>query len=370
LPFQYKLGDTLGSTLSHNYVVLVDNCGYPSMKTDPHPPQLQISAPHALQVSVVIPVYNEVESVPYLIEAIAQTLCTEGLAYEIIAVDDGSTDGTIALLKQLAQTRTDLRAVLLRRNYGQTAAMSAGFHHAKAPIIVTLDGDLQNDPQDIPKLLAKLEEGYDLVSGWRKHRQDAALTRLLPSKLANSLISKVTGVSLHDYGCSLKAYRAELVADMHLYGELHRFLPALAFIEGAKIAELPVHHHARQFGTSKYGLSRTFRVLMDLLTIYFMKRFLTRPMHAFGWFGLLAMFAGLGVGLHLTYIKLVLGEAIGQRPLLTLAVLLFLAGLELFCFGLLAELLMRTYHESQGRNIYRVREVVESHNATDSAKLR
>jgi glycosyltransferase involved in cell wall biosynthesis len=336
------------------------------MKTEPYLPNLQTLLSPELQVSVVIPVYNEVESVPHLLEAIAQVLCTEGLAYEIIAVDDGSKDGTTALLKRLAQERSDLRAVLLRRNYGQTAAMAAGFHHAKAPVIVTLDGDLQNDPTDIPKLLAKLEEGYDLVSGWRKNRQDAALTRLLPSKLANGLISKVTGVPLHDYGCSLKAYRAELLADMNLYGELHRFLPALAYIEGAKIAELPVSHHARQFGVSKYGLSRTFRVLMDLMTIYFMKRFLTRPMHAFGWFGLISTAIGLGLGLHLIYVKLILGESIGNRPLLTLAVLLVLAGLELFCFGLLAELMMRTYHESQGRTIYRVREVVESSTRPDS----
>jgi glycosyltransferase involved in cell wall biosynthesis len=330
------------------------------MKIEPHPPQAALPIIRDLQVSVVIPVYNEVESVPHLLEAIAQILQTEGLRYEIVAVDDGSTDGTTLLLKRLAQERMDLRAVLLRRNYGQTAAMAAGFHNAKAPVIVTLDGDLQNDPTDIPKLLEKLGEGYDLVSGWRKNRQDAALTRLLPSKIANGLISKVTGVSLHDYGCSLKAYRAELVADMNLYGELHRFLPALAFIEGAKIAELPVSHHARQFGSSKYGLSRTFRVLMDLMTIYFMKRFLTRPMHAFGWFGLVSTAIGLGIGLHLTYLKLFLGESIGQRPLLMLAVLLVLAGLQLFCFGLVAELLMRTYHESQGRQIYRVREVVES----------
>ncbi|NJM75330.1 MAG: glycosyltransferase family 2 protein [Acaryochloridaceae cyanobacterium RU_4_10] len=329
------------------------------MKTDPYPPQPKISSRHNLQVSVVVPVYNEVESVPHLLEAIAQVLRTEELAYEIVVVDDGSTDGTTAVLKRLAQDRSDVRAVLLRRNYGQTAAMAAGFHHAQAPVIVTLDGDLQNDPADIPNLLAKLEEGYDLVSGWRKNRQDAALTRLLPSKLANGLISKVTGVALHDYGCSLKAYRAELLADMNLYGELHRFLPALAFIEGAKIAELPVNHHARRFGSSKYGLSRTFRVLMDLMTIYFMKRFLTRPMHAFGWFGLISTVVGLGLGLYLTYLKLFLGESIGYRPLLSLAVLMVLGGLQLFCFGLVAELLMRTYHESQGRQIYRVREVVE-----------
>ncbi|MGB8702396.1 MAG: glycosyltransferase family 2 protein [Thermosynechococcaceae cyanobacterium] len=329
-----------------------------AMKLDPHPLALRTFTAPSLQVSVVIPVYNEVESIPHLLTAIAQVLQAEGLSYEIVAVDDGSTDGTTPLLKQLAQDRSDLRAVILRRNYGQTAAMAAGFHHAQAPVIVTLDGDLQNDPTDIPKLLAKLEEGYDLVSGWRKHRQDAALTRLLPSKLANGLISKVTGVALHDYGCSLKAYRAELLADMNLYGELHRFLPALAFIEGARIAELPVNHHARRFGASKYGLSRTFRVLMDLMTIYFMKRFLTRPMHVFGWFGLISTVIGFGLGLHLTYVKLVMGESIGNRPLLSLAVLMVLGGLELFCFGLLAELMMRTYHESQGRTIYRVREVV------------
>ena len=336
------------------------------MKTEPHPSELIFSASSRLQVSVVIPVYNEVESVPHLIDAIANVLRTEGLGYEIVAVDDGSTDGTTLLLKRLAQERRDLRAILLRRNYGQTAAMAAGFNNAKAPVIVTLDGDLQNDPTDIPKLLEKLDEGYDLVSGWRKNRQDAALTRLLPSKIANGLISKVTGVSLHDYGCSLKAYRAELVADMNLYGELHRFLPALAFIEGAKIAELPVSHHARQFGASKYGLSRTFRVLMDLMTIYFMKRFLTRPMHAFGWFGLISTFTGFVIGLYLTYLKLFLGQSIGQRPLLMLSVLLVLAGLQLFCFGLVAELLMRTYHESQGRQIYRIREVVESNPLDDS----
>jgi glycosyltransferase involved in cell wall biosynthesis len=312
-----------------------------------------------LQLSVVVPLYNEVESVPHLVEAIASTLIQHHLSYEIILVDDGSTDGTVELLKELAQDRSDLRVVLLRRNYGQTAAMSAGFNHARAKVIVTLDGDLQNDPQDIPKLLAKLQEGYDVVSGWRKNRQDKALTRRLPSKLANLLIGRVTGVSLHDYGCSLKAYRAELVADMNLYGELHRFLPALAAIEGAKITELEVSHHARQYGVSKYGLGRTFRVLMDLLTVYFMKTFLTRPMHAFGWFGLSSTLVGLSLGGYLTLIKIVGQESIGDRPLLTLAVVLVLGGIYLFSFGLLAELVMRTYHESQGRQIYRVREVIE-----------
>lgn len=318
------------------------------------------AAPEQIEVSVVVPIYNEVESIPRLVEAIATALQEQQISYEIVCVDDGSKDGSTELLRQLSHSRTDLRAVLLRRNYGQTPAMAAGFNYAKGRVIITLDGDLQNDPRDIPLLLAKLEEGYDLVSGWRKERQDAVLTRLIPSKIANWLIANVTGVNLHDYGCSLKAYRSELVVDMNLYGELHRFIPALAFIEGARIAEMPVRHHARQFGKSKYGLGRTFRVLMDLFTIYFMKRFLTRPMHVFGLFGLAAMILGIGLGLYLTFIKLALGESIGDRPLLILSVVLFLTGVQLFSFGLLAELSMRTYHESQNRPIYRVREVAES----------
>ena len=311
------------------------------------------------QVSVIVPICDEVESLPHLLEAIATTVTAAGLSYEIICVDDGSTDGSAQYLKQQAQIRTDLRAVLLRRNYGQTAAIAAGFNYARGQAIVTLDADLQNDPADIPLLLAKLEEGYDLVSGWRKNRQDAALTRLLPSKIANWLIGRVTGVELHDYGCSLKAYRAELVADMNLYGELHRFLPALAYIEGAKITEMPVRHHARRYGRSKYGLGRTFRVLMDLLTIWFMKKFLTRPMHVFGLLGLISMLLGVALGGYLTFLKLAQGAEIGNRPLLILAVVLLVTGVQLFSVGLLAELLMRTYHESQGRPIYRVREVVE-----------
>jgi len=309
-------------------------------------------------VSVVVPIYNEVESIPHLLEAIASTLIASELNYEIICVDDGSTDGSADFLRRQAQTRNDLKAIILRRNYGQTAAMSAGFNHALGKAIVTLDADLQNDPVDIPLLLAKLEEGYDLVSGWRKNRQDGALKRLLPSKIANWLIRRTTSVNIHDYGCSLKAYRSELVADMNLYGELHRFLPALAYIEGARITEIPVRHHARRFGQSKYGLSRTFRVLMDLLTILFMKKFLTRPMHVFGLWGLISMLSGGVIAIYLTFVKLAFHQDIGDRPLLILAVLLLVTGVQLFCFGLLAELLMRTYHESQGRPIYRVREVV------------
>ncbi|MDZ7968760.1 MAG: glycosyltransferase family 2 protein [Nostoc sp. DedSLP03] len=309
-------------------------------------------------VSVVVPIHDEVESLPLLLEAIASTLSSSQVNYEIICVDDGSTDGSGDFLKEQAQIRTDLKAVILRRNYGQTAAMAAGFDYAVGKAIVTLDADFQNDPADIPMLLAKLDEGYDLVSGWRQKRQDGAVNRLLPSKIANWLIRRTTSVNIHDYGCSLKAYRAELLADMNLYGELHRFLPALAYIEGARITEIPVRHHARRFGRSKYGIWRTFRVLMDLLTILFMKKFLTRPMHVFGLLGLISMFSGTAIGIYLTFVKLALGEMIGNRPLLILAVLLLLTGVQLFCFGLLAELLMRTYHESQGRPIYRVREVV------------
>ncbi|NEO44939.1 MAG: glycosyltransferase family 2 protein [Moorea sp. SIO4A3] len=311
-------------------------------------------------LSVVVPIYNEVESLPHLIDAIASSLTDTQLSYELICVDDGSTDGSTQLLKEQVLSRPDLRGVILRRNYGQTAAMAAGFNYARGRAIVTLDGDLQNDPADIPMLLAKLEEGYDLVSGWRKNRQDAAVTRLLPSKIANWLIARTTGVKLHDYGCSLKAYRSELVADMNLYGELHRFLPALAFIEGARITELPVRHHARRYGSSKYGLGRTFRVLMDLLTIFFMKKFLTRPMHVFGLLGLSSLGTGIIIGAYLTILKLGLNQEIGDRPLLILAVLLISTGVQLFSLGLLGELLMRTYHESQGRPIYRVREVVSS----------
>ncbi|MDB9305478.1 glycosyltransferase family 2 protein [Nodularia spumigena CS-591/12] len=309
-------------------------------------------------VSVVVPVRDEVESLPLLLEAIASNVSETNFSYEIICVDDGSTDGSAEFLKEQAQIRTDLKAVLLRRNYGQSAAMAAGFKYAIGKVIVTLDADLQNDPADIPLLLAKLAEGYDLVSGWRHQRQDAVISRLIPSKIANWLIGKVTEVKLHDYGCSLKAYRSEVLADMNLYGELHRFLPALAYIEGARITEIQVRHHARRFGQSKYGIWRTFRVMMDLLTIYFMKKFLTRPMHVFGLLGLGSMVTGTLIGMYLTFIKLALGASIGNRPLLILAVLLLVTGVQLFCFGLLAELLMRTYHESQGRPIYRVREIV------------
>lgn len=307
-----------------------------------------------LDLSVVVPLYNEEESLPHLVEQLLQALRPSGERFELVLVNDGSSDRTAEVLEQLSHEVSELVAVLLRKNYGQTAAMAAGFDAAQGDVIVSLDGDLQNDPADIPMLLAKLREGYDLVSGWRHQRQDAALQRKLPSRIANRLIGRVTGVKLHDYGCSLKAYRREVLADMRLYGELHRFLPALAFIEGARITEVKVNHRARQYGSSKYGIDRTFRVLMDLLTVWFMKRFLTRPMYVFGFGGLIAMLGSLLASTYLLAVKLMGGD-IGNRPLLTLAVVLGLAGIQLFCFGLLGELLIRTYHESQGRPIYRIR---------------
>ncbi len=311
----------------------------------------------ACDLSVVVPLFNEAASLPTLLEQLLGALRPLELSFELVLVDDGSRDGTAALLQQQARTVPELVAVLLRRNYGQTAAMAAGFDASTGAVIVTLDGDLQNDPADIPLLLQRLNEGFDLVSGWRHQRQDAALSRLLPSRLANGLIARVTGVRLHDYGCSLKAYSREVALDLNLYGELHRFLPALAFIEGARIAEVKVRHHPRRFGNSNYGIDRTFRVLMDLLTVWFMKRFLTRPMHVFGLGGLAAMGIGGLIVLWLVGEKL-MGANIGDRPLLLMGLLSFLTGVQLFCFGLLAELQMRTYHESQNRPIYRVRQTL------------
>ncbi len=314
-----------------------------------------MSAP--LDLSVVVPLYNEEESLPHLVEQLLTALRPSGERFELVLVNDGSSDRTAEVLERLSRDIPELVGVLLRKNYGQTAAMAAGFDVSQGEVIVSLDGDLQNDPADIPMLLSKLREGYDLVSGWRHQRQDAALQRKLPSKLANRLIGRVTGVRLHDYGCSLKAYSRDVLSDMRLYGELHRFLPALAFIEGARITEVKVNHRARQFGTSKYGIDRTFRVLMDLLTVWFMKRFLTRPMYVFGFGGLIAILLSLVASSYLLAVKLMGGD-IGNRPLLTLAVVLGLAGIQLFCFGLLGELQIRTYHESQDRPIYRIRETL------------
>ncbi|ABX09574.1 glycosyltransferase [Prochlorococcus marinus] len=310
-----------------------------------------------IDISIVIPIYNEEDSLPQLVNEILDAMRNSYDKFEIVLVNDGSTDKSVDVLSKLTQEIPEVLGVILRKNYGQTAAMAAGFNLSSGDVIVSLDGDLQNDPADIPKLVNKLEEGYDLVSGWRYQRKDAELRRKLPSRVANRLIGRVTGIRLNDYGCSLKAYRREVLSDVRLYGELHRFLPVLANIEGARITEIKVNHRARKYGQSKYGIDRTFRVMMDLLTVWFMNRFLTRPMYVFGLGGIIAILGSLIASTYLLIIKL-LGEDIGSRPLLTFALILGIAGVQLFCFGLLGELLIRTYHESQGRPIYRIRKTL------------
>jgi len=307
-------------------------------------------------ISVVIPLYNEEESVPQLYEELTATLEATGHPYEIIVVDDGSSDSSFDHLQRLHRLDPRLKVIRFRRNFGQTAAFAAGFDAAQGDVIVTLDADLQNDPADIPRLLTKANEGYDVVSGWRVKRRDP-FHRRLPSQVANWLISRVTGVRLHDYGCSLKVYRREVVKNIRLYGELHRFIPAIASWMGVSIAEIPVNHRPRSFGQSKYGtVTRTVKVFLDLLTVRFLLSYATRPIHVFGGLGMLAVGAGSALGLYLSYVKLVLKEDIGNRPLLTLAVLLMIVGVQMISMGLLGELVVRTYHESQNKPIYVVRE--------------
>jgi glycosyltransferase involved in cell wall biosynthesis len=307
-------------------------------------------------LSVVVPIYNEEESIPSLYERLTAALATLGCEYEIITVDDGSRDASFTLLRDLALADSHLRVVRFRRNFGQTAAFSAGFDRARGEVVVTIDADLQNDPADIGALLSKMNEGYDVVSGWRERRQDPFLNRRLPSMLANGLISRVTGVALHDYGCSLKAYRAEVLRGIRLYGELHRFIPAIASWQGVAVAELPVRHYARQFGRSKYGISRTLRVILDLVTVRFLLSYATRPMQIFGLVGLLSMLCGILAAGYLTAIKFIQGVEIANRPLLLLAVLLIVVGVQFISLGLIGELIVRTYYESQSKSIYVVRE--------------
>jgi glycosyltransferase involved in cell wall biosynthesis len=310
-----------------------------------------------LEVSIVIPVYNEEANVGELVERVGAALQRSGKTFELICVDDGSRDHTAGMLESLAATRPWLKPLYLIRNYGQSAALQAGFDAAQGEIIVTLDGDLQNDPDDVPRLLEMLEQHpeIDVISGWRKERQDRTVSRKLPSMAANALISRVTGVELHDYGCALKVYRAEIIRGLRLYGELHRFIPALAAEVGAKIVEVPVRHHARTRGVSKYGIDRTFRVLLDLLWIKFLMRFLHRPLQAFGGVGLGFGAAGFLILAWLTAEKIALGHDIGGRPLLLLGVLLMLIGVQLVATGVIGELLTRIYHEPQGRAQYLLR---------------
>lgn len=312
-------------------------------------------------ISIIIPVFNEGESIGYLLDEVLNVMQNNKLNCELIVVNDGSNDNTSTVLDELTIKIKELSVISLRKNYGQTAAMAAGFDNSKGEIVITLDGDLQNDPNDIPKLISHINEGYDLICGWRYERKDKLINRRIPSKIANKLIANVTGLKLHDYGCSLKAFKKEIVEDIKLYGELHRFLPVLANIEGAKIKEIKVNHRSRKYGSSKYGIDRTFRVLMDLLTVWFMTKFLTRPMYGFGFLGIISILLSLGMTSYLFIIKL-LGNDIGNRPMLMFALILGIAGVQLFSFGLLGELLIRTYHESQNRPIYRVRKIQSTTN--------
>jgi glycosyltransferase involved in cell wall biosynthesis len=309
-------------------------------------------------LSVVIPVFNERDNLPELVERLEAALAPlAARGFEVLVVDDGSTDGSRSLLAELAAARPWLLPLFLIRNYGQSTALQAGFDHARGQYVATLDGDLQNEPNEIPRLLAVLEADpeIDAVSGWRKQRQDRALSRRLPSWLANRLISAVTGVRLHDYGCALKVYRASITENLRLYGEMHRFIPALAVEAGARIVEVPVVHHPRTRGTSKYGLDRAVRVALDLLWVKFALRFLQRPLHAFGGVGLALLAPGGAILGYLAFDKLALGNDIGGRPLLLLGVLLALMGVQLLATGVIAELIMRVYHEPQGHRQYLLR---------------
>jgi glycosyltransferase involved in cell wall biosynthesis len=310
-------------------------------------------------LSLVIPVYNEKDNLPLLMQAIRAALQPLQQTWEVIFVDDGSTDGSTEILAQLAeQFPTHVRAVIFRRNFGQTAAIAAGLDHADGNIIILLDADLQNDPADIPVLLAKLDEGYDLVSGWRKDRKDNRFTRTIPSMLANGLISWVTGVHLHDYGCTLKAYRREALEGFRLYGEMHRFIPVFAHSVGAKITEIPVRHHPRKFGVAKYGLERTVKVILDLFTVKFLLDYSNKPIYLFGGAGMGLIFGSALLMLYLFVRRFVSGVAVLGSPLFQLGVMFAIMGFQSILMGLIAELLARTYHESQSKPTYTVRETI------------
>jgi len=307
-------------------------------------------------ISVFLPVYNEEPNLRPLHAKMTEALSTLGRTAEIIYVDDGSSDASLEVLREIAGGDARVRVIALRRNYGQTAAMSAGIDAARGRVLIPMDADLQNDPADIRRLLEKLDEGYDVVSGWRKNRQDKAVTRKFPSMLANRLISWIGGVPLHDYGCSLKAYRRDSLSDVRLYGEMHRFIPIYASWAGARVTEIPVDHHARTMGVSKYGLSRTLKVVFDLVTIKFMASYQTKPIYVFGSFGVLAFAVSFIAGLWALFLKIVHKADFVQTPLPILAIVMFAVAIQFFLMGLLAEMQVRTYHESQSKAIYAVRE--------------
>jgi glycosyltransferase involved in cell wall biosynthesis len=307
-------------------------------------------------ISVFLPVYNEEPNLRPLHAKLDQALQALGRSAEIVYVDDGSNDGSLKILREIAQEDPRVRVVALRRNYGQTAAMAAGIDAARGKVLIPMDADLQNDPADITRLLDKLDEGYDVVSGWRKNRKDKMITRKIPSMIANRVISWIGGVPLHDYGCSLKAYRRESLQDVKLYGEMHRFIPIYASWAGASVTEIPVEHHPRTMGKSKYGLSRTLKVVYDLMTIKFMASYQTKPIYVFGSFGMLAFAISLLAGLYAVFLKLFHKADFVQTPLPVLTIVMFAVGIQFLLMGLLAEMLVRIYHESQSKPIYAIRE--------------
>jgi glycosyltransferase involved in cell wall biosynthesis len=319
-----------------------------------------------VDLSIIVPVYNEEESLPHLHEAIHEALDDLTIRWEIVLVDDGSTDNSLKVLENLAQADPDyVRVVSLRRNFGQTAAIAAGVDYSIGEVIVFIDADLQNDPHDIPMMLENINKGYDVVSGWRVDRQDTFLTRKVPSQIANELISRVTGVHLHDYGCTLKAYRREVITGFRLYGEMHRFIPVYAKMVGAEITEVPVNHHARKYGQAKYGLGRTFKVILDLITVKFLLDYAAKPIYLFGGAGFILIFASFIVLLYLILMRLIADEHMIRSPLLMMSVTLFTLGFQSLLMGLIAELLARTYHESQHKPTYTVRRVINTETPTN-----
>lgn len=314
-------------------------------------------------LSILIPVFNEVENLDLLYRRLVEALEPTGETFEVLLIDDGSIDGSVERIKTICARDGRFSLIRLNRNFGQTAAMAAGIDHARGEVVITMDADLQNDPDDIPKLLQVYRQGFDLVSGWRRHRQDAFVSRTLPSKLANGLISWITGVRLHDYGCTLKAYRRDLVKQLNLYGEMHRFLPALLAHLGARITEVEVQHHPRHAGRSKYGIGRTGKVLLDLMTVKFLGTYATKPIYLFGGLGFLSLAGGFLTVLALLVMKYGFGISMILTPLPMLAAMLVIVGVQFLLMGLLAELQVRTYHESQEKKIYVLREVVPPRDA-------
>jgi glycosyltransferase involved in cell wall biosynthesis len=311
-----------------------------------------------IDISIVIPIYNERESIEKLYDNLNQALSEMGLKYEVLLIDDGSIDGTFNELLKIHNKNKLFKIIRFRKNFGQTSAISAGFNYAEGGIVVTLDADLQNDPRDIPLLLDKLNEGYDIVSGWRKNRKDKAVTRRFPSIVANKLISRLTGVRLHDYGCTLKAYRKEVIKNINLYGEMHRYIPAIASWMGVKVAEVPVTHHSRKYGKSKYGISRTIKVILDIITVKFLLSYSQSPIQVFGLLGLFSGMIGFIITIYLVIMRIFFNQSLADRPLFILSIFMIFIGIQLITIGLLAEVLIRVYHKVQNRETYVIKDII------------